>query len=113
MAAEDLRLAGRKMELLTASVDPHVCRTGHHIGIAGQAQAIDVEYAGLLLIGNSNVDVFKRDDIAQVLGCSIVCLAFWHQSSHGPRRVKAGVSGNGARPARLLGGSGSRSLAVA
>src|SRR4029077_10784457 len=80
MTTHDLRRSSRQMELVAADVDPHVGRPGHQIWIAGQAKPCDVEDSRLLLVGDRNVDVFQRDDVAEVFGASIELTL--HESLH-------------------------------
>ena len=68
VAAEHLRLASRQMELLVADIDPHVRETHVHVGVARKAEPDDVEQRRQRLIVNAHVDVFERDDVADVLG---------------------------------------------
>jgi hypothetical protein len=72
MAAQDLRLAGGEMELLTARIDPHVGGTGHHVWISGEAQTVYIEQRGRFLAGHRNVHMFERNDIAEILGGPVV-----------------------------------------
>src|SRR5208282_1167493 len=71
VTADNLSLVGRQMELAAAHVDPHVGGAGHQVRIARQAETGDVEDRRLLLIGNRYVDMFQRDDVAEVFGGSI------------------------------------------
>ena len=78
VAAEDLRVAGREVELLAADVDPHVARTDHHVRVAGQPQAGHVERGGHPLVRHRDVDVFQRQQIADVLAAAVVAFRCRH-----------------------------------
>src|SRR5208337_4726273 len=94
VTAENLRWAGRQMELAAADVDPHVGWAGHQKGIARQAESGDVEDGRLLLVGDRYVDVFQRDDVAEVFGGSIKSTL--HGSLH--PRVRPAVSREPRKP---------------
>src|SRR5215469_1599533 len=93
MAPQYLGLAGGEMELLPARVHPHVGGTGHHIRVPRQPQPVNVEDRGLPLVRNRHVNVLQGNDIAEILGASIVGF-FLHQLGHAVRCVKNRVSGH-------------------
>jgi hypothetical protein len=96
VTAHKLRRRRRQMELAAADVDPHVGRAGHQIRIAREAETGDVEDGRLLLVGDRYVDVFQRDDVAEVFGSAIELSL--HDSLH-PRVRPANLPG--ARKSRL------------
>ena len=65
-AAEDLRRAGRQVELRFADVDPHVVHTRHEIGVARESEAGDVVDRGEALVRHRHVHVLELDDVADV-----------------------------------------------
>ena len=67
-----LDAAGRQVELLAADVDPHVVQAHVHVRVPGQPEPEDVEGQRRGLIGNGDVDVLQRDDVAEIIGLSIV-----------------------------------------
>jgi hypothetical protein len=52
------------MELAAPHVDPHVRGSGHHVGIAYQAEPVHIEQRRELLIGDGDIDMLERNDIA-------------------------------------------------
>src|SRR5215469_2436579 len=62
------------MKLALTDIDPHVVGTGHHVGVAGQAEAGEVEIGSRLLVGNPEVDMFEADDVADIFGLPVVLL---------------------------------------
>ena len=74
VAPHEVRLARRQVELRLAHVDPHVLDPDHDVGVAREAQALDVEGRGGPLVGHAHVDVLEHEDIADVLLAPIVAL---------------------------------------
>src|SRR5438067_1895953 len=58
--------ACRYVHLMTANVDPHVVQTDHHVWIARQAQAQNIEQGRQTLVGLPDVHIFEVNDIAYI-----------------------------------------------
>jgi len=74
MAAQDLRIAGRQVELAAPDIDPHVAVAHHHSGIARQPETGGVEQRGETLVGDLDVDVLEMDRVPEVLRGAVECL---------------------------------------
>src|SRR5258705_4036531 len=83
------------MELAAADVDPHVGWAGHQKGIAREPETGDVKDSRLLLVGDRYVDVFQRDDVAEVFGGSIESTL--HESLHPRIRPAVSAGSRGSR----------------
>ena len=71
-AAQALGAAARQVALAAADVDPHVVEAGEQIRVAREAEPRDVERGRQLLVGNRQIDVFERDDVADVFTLAVV-----------------------------------------
>src|SRR5262249_40188549 len=74
MAAQHIRVTGRQMELALADIDPHVVGAREHKGVASQAQRGQVKLGRQPLIVDSKIDVFKTDEVTEILSRTIVGL---------------------------------------
>src|SRR5215510_808705 len=102
MAAQDLRLVGRQMELAAPDIDPHVVVRGHQVGVARKAEPRDIEQRGEALVRDGDVHVLEVDGVAEIFSGAIESLlhdwrvpkAIWRwddiTSDEGPLRVLEG-----------------------
>src|SRR3990172_13217955 len=66
MARDPLGISALQMELLLAHVDPHVLRPHREVRVVGESQPDDIEESCYGLVGDAQIDVLERYDVADV-----------------------------------------------
>ena len=74
-AAQVLWRSGDQVELAAPDIDPHIVDAGHHVGIARQPDAADIEQRRQALVLDLQVHMLERHDVAEVLGAAVIGLA--------------------------------------
>ena len=74
-AAEDVGSSYRQMKLSHADIDPHVAGAGIDKRVARETKAGNVIMRRQMLIGDADIHVADIDDVAKILGGTIILLS--------------------------------------
>jgi hypothetical protein len=69
---------GRKVKLAAPGIGPHIGDRGHHVGIPRQPETLDIEQRRQTLVGDLNIDMLHRNNVAVILRRAIVFDCFGH-----------------------------------